>query len=777
LANGGAGPNRQWLRQRDPGLSALRRAARTAIIMPSMFALGSKIIGNPTVATFAAFGSFAMLLLVGFGGTRRDRIIAQTALVGASSGLICIATLVSRSVWLAALATAVVGFGVLFAGVVSSVLAGASTSLLLAFILPVTLAAPASSLPDRLEGWLLAGAVSIGAITLLWPSPAEDPLRKAAAEACRLLAIRLQADVAFVLGRGVTRAVLDAAVEASSASVSRLRTTFFATPYRPTGLTTEARTVVRLVDEIEWLNAILDQLPPGTVPAERARTVCAVRSACGAVLERGAALLESPSRDLDGLPAELVRLRDRLDLMEREVTRVLPVDTVSGPHGPASEFVTSLEPSFRAQEMSFAISAIAANIELTVLAQLRPWWQQLLGHQPNGVGGPFASAQQRASARVERHSVWLHNSLRGAVALTVAVVVAKQTGLQHSFWVVLGTLSVLRSNALSTGQNALRGLAGTAAGFVVGGVLVLAIGTDETVLWVLLPLAILFAGLAPAVSFAAGQAGFTITLLILYNIIDPTGWSVGLVRVEDVAIGCLVSLVVGTLFWPRGAASALGRALAEAYSESAAYLQQAVAFAVARCDAQSTVEPTPRTEDLRAAAAARRLDDAFRGFLAERGTKHLPLATVATLITGVAGLRLTADAVLDLWEREDGSSAGDRSAVRIELLAEAEVVAGWFDSMARALIDDCDVPDALPHDKLADLRLITAVRRDLGGEDGRGSASAVRMIWTADHLDAARRLQLNLVEPARAVAQVRRRLHPDQWRAAIRRAKPRSGIA
>jgi hypothetical protein len=70
-----------WLRARDPGLSALRRAGRAAIVMPAMFALGSKVIGNPTlVASFAAFGSFAMLLLVDFGGPMRNRLQAQVAL-------------------------------------------------------------------------------------------------------------------------------------------------------------------------------------------------------------------------------------------------------------------------------------------------------------------------------------------------------------------------------------------------------------------------------------------------------------------------------------------------------------------------------------------------------------------------------------------------------------------------------------------------------------------------------------------------------------------------
>ncbi len=203
---------------------------------------------------------------------------------------------------------------------------------------------------------------------------------------------------------------------------------------------------------------------------------------------------------------------------------------------PATEPVSALEPTFRAQEMSFAVSAVAGNIELTAAAERRTWWQRLLGRQPEGIVGTVAAAEQRANAHLDRNSVWLHNSLRGALGLGAAVLVAAEWDLQHAFWVVLGTMSVLRSNALSTGQNALRGLAGTVAGFIAGGLIVYAVGTDTTVLWVLLPIAVLLAGLAPAAfSFAAGQAAFTVTVVILFNIIDPTGWKVGLVRVEDVA--------------------------------------------------------------------------------------------------------------------------------------------------------------------------------------------------------------------------------------------------
>jgi hypothetical protein len=53
-----------WLRKHDRGFAALRRAGRTAIVMPALFALGINVVGQPAIATFAAFGCFAMLLLV-----------------------------------------------------------------------------------------------------------------------------------------------------------------------------------------------------------------------------------------------------------------------------------------------------------------------------------------------------------------------------------------------------------------------------------------------------------------------------------------------------------------------------------------------------------------------------------------------------------------------------------------------------------------------------------------------------------------------------------------
>jgi hypothetical protein len=241
-----------------------------------------------------------------------------------------------------------------------------------------------------------------------------------------------------------------------------------------------------------------------------------------------------------------------------------------------------------------------------------------------------------------------------------------------------------------------------------------------------------------------------VTLLILFNIIIPAGWQVGLVRIEDVAIGCAVSLVVGALFWPRGAAGALRRALAEAYADCGAYLRTAAESSAAVDGSADGVQAAAS----RAAAAARRLDDAFREYLAERGNKQLSLAQVASLLTGVAGLRLTAEAVSGLWAGAEPSRI-DTPRAQLELIVTTERVTNWFAAMAQAMTGTSTVPRAFPVDRATAGRLVEALTEDLesvSAADSAVKAETVRLVWTSDHVDAARRLQDLVEQPARTAA-------------------------
>jgi hypothetical protein len=265
-------------------------------------------------------------------------------------------------------------------------------------------------------------------------------LRRAAIVACRELAARLRSEVARMLEgeAGPSRAEHEEVVARAEAAVAAVHQTFFATPYRPTGLSTPGRTVVRLVDELNWLNAIITQAPVSPDGIAPNRAACVVKSRAASVLERGADLLDQSGGNPDALDAALAELHDALVAMETSTTVELPAShAAAGSSRPdeqrMADLVTSLDPSFRAQELSFVVSQIAANIRSTAAAERRNWLERFLGRQPAGPAGPLAAAQERASAHVERHSVWLHNSVRGAIGLGVAVLIADLSGVQHSF--------------------------------------------------------------------------------------------------------------------------------------------------------------------------------------------------------------------------------------------------------------------------------------------------------------------------------------------------------
>jgi uncharacterized membrane protein YccC len=396
---------------------------------------------------------------------------------------------------------------------------------------------------------------------------------------------------------------------------------------------------------------------------------------------------------------------------------------------------------------------IADTLAVAAAARRRRWWDLLLGRGPAGLPASLMSARARLEAHLRSGSVWLHNSLRAATALGLAVLLIQVVRIDHAFWVVFGTIAILRSSALSTGQDAVRALAGTAIGLAVGGTLTLLLGSDTTAYWIALPPAVLFAGLAPAaISFVAGQAGFTIVLLVLYGIIAPAGWTTGLVRVEDVAIGSAVSVVVGALFWPRGAAAQLGRSLSEAYADAARALHTAIEAGLA-VDASSAGAATDAADV--SAASARRLDDALRTFLADRGAKHVSLADVTTLVNGVAVLRLTATAITGLWAGATPPPRDRPSALRDDVLAAGRALCAWYADAARALAGLAALPAPIARGTAADARLVDAARRDL--DAGQAAETVVGMVWTADHVDVARRLQDQLAGPAGAVATLQRR--------------------
>lgn len=248
-------PRRSWLARyesRDRDLVALRRAARTAILMPLLFLLGDLVIGNQTLAMFASFGVFAQALLADISGTRLQRVQGGVALALAGAVLVVLGTLASVNPVVAGLSMAAVAFVVTLVSVVSSTVAGVVPALLLSFILPVSLAGPASSIPSRLSGWLVAGIAALLANVLLWPAPRVEPLRDKAATACRELAAAVVA-----LGTSTDLDERSRLLDRARSAAAAAQRQFVSTPYRPSGVGAEGRALVGLVDQITWITTVV----------------------------------------------------------------------------------------------------------------------------------------------------------------------------------------------------------------------------------------------------------------------------------------------------------------------------------------------------------------------------------------------------------------------------------------------------------------------------------------------------------------------------------------
>ncbi|HEX5301736.1 MAG TPA: FUSC family protein [Streptosporangiaceae bacterium] len=652
--------------------AAALRTLRAVLVVPPLFALTYEGFGNLQMALFAAFGGFASLIFAAFGGTRRDKLVAHLMLALIGSVALIIGTAVSGITWLAVVVTIPVACGIFFAGVAGPNAASGVTAALLPYVLPVATPGGIGTIPDRLAGWWLASAVST-AVVLAIPAPSPgDRLRAAAARSARTLAVHLEASV-----RGTAT---DADFKACHEAKNQLMNAFASTPYRPVGLATADQAMSSVVQLLEWCTALIADATEGhpdldqAAPADRD-----LLSLAATVLGQTGDLLAG-TRSEPPESAALDRQREASAAYHR--SRPGLGDGV----GDYDSDQVIARHAFHAQVITLAIRNIVADAQIatrqadpeTIAARRRGWY----GAQPEGtmaerrvasIHGAIAVLVRHASFR----SVWFLNSLRGSLALAAAVLVADVSGVQHGFWVVLGTLSVLRTNAASTESTALRALGGTVAGFAVGALLLLGIGTGTAALWTALPIALAVAAYAPGtLPFTFGQAAFTVVVVVLFNLLVPAGWSVGLLRIEDVAIGCAVSLVVGVLFWPRGAAGVVGDDLADAFRGGAAYLTQAVDWALgSRHEA-----PDAGTA---AVTAGIRLDEAMRGFLAEQGAKRVSKEELWMLVMASMRLRLTAYSLAGLQAPEHLRAKHHGTAYARTALAQAAAeLAGFYERIA-----------------------------------------------------------------------------------------------
>ena len=228
------------------------------------------------------------------------------------------------------------------------------------------------------------------------------------------------------------------------------------------------------------------------------------------MLERGADLLEVPGGRPTSCAPRPGELRDALAALERRARERLPRRPAAGRRRDRSRAGLGARPGLPGAGAELRRRRRSRrNIDLTAAAERRSWLERLLGRRPPGLAGPLAAAQERAAAHVERHSVWLHNSVRGAVGLGARGARRQPDGRAA---LVLGRARHPLGAALERAQHRPERRARACSGTAVG----LrrrrrrcwrSSAPTRRVLWLLLPFAILLAGVRPGGDLVRGRPG------------------------------------------------------------------------------------------------------------------------------------------------------------------------------------------------------------------------------------------------------------------------------
>ena len=594
------------LRKRDPSRDGLRRALRAGIAVPLAATVSFLVAGDTEAPVFTLVGSIALLIVADFPGSTGTRALAYSGLGFIGLLLIALGTWAAAHPLVAVLLCFAVGALVSFLGLLSDLVAAGQRSTLMVFILAVSM--PVGPLTDRLLGWLLALLVCVPAALFLFPPRYTTELRHLAALVCAALADRIEAGNAEGEGERERAGERAAAGDRVNEAMDALRAEFLSSAFRPMAMTAGSRSLIRVVSNLQWLS--------DRVNSDSGRLLAHIGPLSVAVLRSSAEVLRSPQAARAAELSQVVAAHRLIAYAHYDND----IHDILGEADDAAAVQLGRTLLSR-RTMSATIGLTGSIIATATTMDARSLADRILGR-----GMPETGIADRVSTR---RSVWLSligylrtrsvtviNSLRIGLALALAVTVTLVLPVQNALWVVLGALSVLRSSAAGTRTSVVRAVTGTAIGFVIGAAVIAVVGVNPVVLWSLLPLATFGSTYVMTVgSFTASQAMFTMQVLIVFNLMRPIGWQIGLIRVEDVAIGALVGLAVSMLLWPGGAQSAMHRAVGDAVTACSRYL----AAAVIRVTRGVSPQTQQEVSELGAAAltAARTHGDAVRVCLSE----------------------------------------------------------------------------------------------------------------------------------------------------------------
>jgi hypothetical protein len=386
-----------------------------------------------------------------FMGPWRSRLAAYLVLAAVGAGLVAAGTLVSNSLWPAVAAMLVVGVLFQFAIVLGGQFALGNNAAILAYVVAVMVPADADAIPSRVAGWLTAMVCSALVATLLWPRHERRDLYERIAGACRALA-----DVARAVADGGDAAP---AIADCQAAIGQVRDAQSALGYRLIGPPRRQQALLGLIDALEqgWRFARAMALAKAPTAADRdlARSIATTLDAVADVTRARATDRTGGAPDVAALIAARHAHRASLGAAAAQALAA---------RARGGDIIDSFSRAFPLRVLSYVTLAMAVDANVISGRAARVETDDFVVLEPTKEEDSWRHAISLLVPHLSPRSVWFRNCARAGFALALAVLVAKVSNISHAFWVVLATLSILRSNATTTGATVVSALTGTLAG-------------------------------------------------------------------------------------------------------------------------------------------------------------------------------------------------------------------------------------------------------------------------------------------------------------------------
>ena len=545
---------REWLEAKDPGLVAVKRAVRVTLAACVAFYFSLYVLDDTQMATFAAFGCIALGALSEVTGEPWERTKTYGIALLAGIGLVSLGTVLAVTTWAAVAGMLVVGFVIAYAGVGGPRVVGAANGLQLLYILPSFPPYQPDALGSRLIGLVLAVGLLTIADRVLWPPPVPTPFRHRLAAAIHAVRDRL---VALLESDGDRHAP----AQSDAQGAIGLRLSSIPPLERPTGpgrrdrAAMEATTLLR---GLEARAAALTELTEQShVTAAHAEGMHLLSVTAGSLGQSAEALDSHSDGPSDGHGPEPDAAPVEAALAEYVQWR----EALSHPATIDHALRIRLRFAVAAEELSVWTRDLAVTVRIMQ-------GRRVPESSATSIADPFWYANRSAPMlwfmRFRGHftprSVFFQNAVRLAVGLAAARLVAGVLDLSHGFWLLLATLTLMRTSVATTRAAVVPAFLGTIAGGLVAALVLASAGADSTVYEVAFPFVMVLALAAgPLVGTVAGQAMFTLLVAMLFAQMAPVSWRLAEVRILDVVLGGLLGAVVGLLVWPRGATGEMRR--------------------------------------------------------------------------------------------------------------------------------------------------------------------------------------------------------------------------